>query len=436
MGKRKHSRVFGGVGFTFLLVVLLVGMAVPVLAHYPVIAADYVCQPDGSYLVSGYAGPWDGGGVARRTNPSIEVHRGSYDGPLVATGAFVAVDGQVVGFDWTDPMVFPGGVAQDVTYVVIATADWGGNDPTPPRAPNNLHPDQTVTVSLSGTCVSEEIPGEIITKKVTNSPSEVEFGFTASWLEVGFTLANGQTNSSGPLPPGTYEVAELVPGGWTLTSAVCDNQSNPAQVSLQAGETVTCTFTNTQDGPTPSPSSSSPATGAIGDLVWLDSNSDGHQGDFEVGVGGVTVNLLNSSGLIAATTVTDTGGKYLFTGLVAGTYEVQFIVPAGFEVSPLQAAGTALDSDAGLAGRTGLITLAAGQTDLTWDAGIYEGMSRVEVLPQVITTTTVTTAAQTTETLPFTGTYGGGLGGIGVALIALGGLMVLVLRRRDERTES
>ena len=213
------------------------------------------------------------------------------------------------------------------------------------------------------------------------------------------------------LEAGTYALTENKVAGWQLGGVSCGDVevstiTGGVLVSLTEGADVTCTFANRQDvsPPQATVAATATATGAIGDLVWLD-DGDGYQGALEVGVGGVTVNLLNSSGLIAATTVTDTGGKYLFTGLVAGTYEVQFIVPAGFEVSPLRADGLSfeLNSDAGLAGRTGLITLAAGQTDLTLDAGIYEGMSRVEVLPQVITTTTVTTAAQTTETLPSPG---------------------------------
>lgn len=163
--------------------------------------------------------------------------------------------------------------------------------------------------------------------------------------------------------------------------------------------------------------------------MWEDTNADGYQGDFEAGVAGVTVNLLNSSGTVIGTMVTDASGKYLFTGLAAGTYEVQFMVPAGFEVSPLRAATAALDSDAGVAGRTGPISLASGQTDLTWDAGIFR---TPEVLPQVITTTT----AAPPETLPFTGASQAATGGLGVALLALGALAVLVVGRREDRTDG
>jgi hypothetical protein len=38
-----------------------------------------------------------------------------------------------------------------------------------------------------------------------------------------------------------------VPPGWTLTSATCDNGNDPAAITLDAGETVTCTFVNNID---------------------------------------------------------------------------------------------------------------------------------------------------------------------------------------------
>jgi hypothetical protein len=188
-------------------------------------------------------------------------------------------------------------------------------------------------------------------------------------------------------------------------------------------ETTTTTTTTTTTLPPP------PPTGAIGDLVWEDTNADGHQGDFEPGMAAVEVNLLSSAGTIIGSTVTDATGNYRFAGLSAGTYEVQFTLPEGFELSPLRAAAPAVDSDAGAAGRTGPITLASGETDLTWDAGIY----RIpEVLPQVVTTTTTSPPP---ETLPFTGPNEGALGGIGLVLLALGSMVLSVGRRREEQTE-
>jgi hypothetical protein len=78
--------------------------------------------------------------------------------------------------------------------------------------------------------------------------------------------------------------------------------------------------------------------------------------------------------------------------------------------------------------------------DLTNNVSEAE-FSVIEVLPQVVTTTsttvpttTSTTVATTTETLPFTGASTAGAGGAGAALILLGLLALLVAdsRRRAE----
>ncbi len=69
-------------------------------------------------------------------------------------------------------------------------------------------------------------------------------------------------------------------------------------------------------------------SGYIGDTVFKDSDGSGTQGTTEAGISGVTVELqvdLNGDGtyVTIATDVTDSSGKYLFTGLPAGTYRVK-----------------------------------------------------------------------------------------------------------------
>ncbi|HEX5589631.1 MAG TPA: hypothetical protein VFX65_05020 [Candidatus Limnocylindrales bacterium] len=91
--------------------------------------------------------------------------------------------------------------------------------------------------------------GKIITvKQTTPDGSAQSFEFDPSWGG-NFNLNDGQSNDSGFLDPGTYSVAEVnIPAGWDLTGATCDDGSNPASISLAAGEIVTCTFDNRQDG--------------------------------------------------------------------------------------------------------------------------------------------------------------------------------------------
>src|SRR5206468_2572801 len=64
----------------------------------------------------------------------------------------------------------------------------------------------------------------------------------------------GQSALTG-LRPGTYTISEVVPPGWTLTRAVCNDPTGDttivggtATVKLAAGENVTCTYTDTALG--------------------------------------------------------------------------------------------------------------------------------------------------------------------------------------------
>ncbi len=69
-----------------------------------------------------------------------------------------------------------------------------------------------------------------------------------------------------------------------------------------------------------------PATGTavIGDFLWSDADGDGVQDPGEVGIGGVTVDLVNpATGGVVATTTTNIDGSYSFTGLAPGEYLVR-----------------------------------------------------------------------------------------------------------------
>ena len=116
------------------------------------------------------------------------------------------------------------------------------------------------------------------------------------------------------------------------------------------------------------------ALASLGDRVWLDANGNGIQDAGETGVANVTVTLFNSAGASIGTTTTDATGIYGFANLVPGTYSVGFTLPNGYKFTKKNATGSTAgnDSDADLTtGKTATTTLAAGQSDLTWDAGIF-----------------------------------------------------------------
>ena len=134
------------------------------------------------------------------------------------------------------------------------------------------------------------------------------------------------------------------------------------------------------------------ALAALGDYVWVDTNSDGIQNDGNTGRNEVTVNLLSGSGsavldangnpittLTANNPVGGQPGWYEFAGLPAGSYIVQFVAPDGYSfTTPFQGGDPALDSNANATtgpayGQSGVVTLAAGQVNPTIDAGLKPG---------------------------------------------------------------
>jgi hypothetical protein len=105
--------------------------------------------------------------------------------------------------------------------------------------------------------------GTAIIEKVTYPAGGVGFQFTNN-IPGGPTLFNlndGQNQIFNNLAAGTYTVTEadptVIPGGYSLTNLVCVETGTPnsfgtvgtriATLKLEAGETITCTFTNEAD---------------------------------------------------------------------------------------------------------------------------------------------------------------------------------------------
>ena len=80
---------------------------------------------------------------------------------------------------------------------------------------------------------------------------------------------------------------------------------------------------------------------SLGNQVWLDSNKDGLYSVGEPTLAGLTVNLLGDA---TASTTTDSKGRYLFTGLAAGTYQVEVEIPEGLSATVATAQSAMPDS--------------------------------------------------------------------------------------------
>ena len=126
--------------------------------------------------------------------------------------------------------------------------------------------------------------------------------------------------------------------------------------------------------------------GSIGDYVWFDTDLDGIQDAGEAPVKDVTVNLWIKDGetwvSTGRTTTTDATGKYLFDNLKPGTYQVEFVKPAGNDFTLNYVGGASstapTDSDANrTTGKSGEIVIDVslpkgnvGRDNMTIDAGL------------------------------------------------------------------
>ena len=154
---------------------------------------------------------------------------GSQSFANIAPGAYTVTETSLAGWDFTS---------------LVCVDEDGGTTTSGQTANIDLDPGETAICTYTNSK-----RGSIVVRKETlPDGSQQSFPFTASYDADGFSLADGQSNDSGPLAAGTYSVGETVPAEWDLLSAVCDDGSSPGSIALAAGETVTCTFTNAQRG--------------------------------------------------------------------------------------------------------------------------------------------------------------------------------------------
>lgn len=239
--------------------------------------------------------------VVKQTNPDGDVTAFSFD-PSWSVDNFSLTDN---GSKGSGPLL-PG--TYSVAEVSIPT-NWtltsatcsDGSDP----ASISLSAGENVTCTFNNT-----LRGRVITRKVTlPAGSTTQFEFDPSWSATNFKLTDGTQAGSGRILPGTYSVAELnIPASWELTSATCTDGSPITAIQLSAGETVTCTFTNTQRGSI---------------TVVKQTDPDGDTTQFEFDPSWSATNFL----------LTDNGsaGSGL---LAAGTYSVAEVgIPAGWSLS-------------------------------------------------------------------------------------------------------
>jgi len=167
--------------------------------------------------------------------------------------------------------------------------------------------------------------GNIVIKKVATGGTG-SFTFTASYNPDGFSINGGGQNDSGLLDPGEYAVSENTPDGWTLTSAICSDGSDPSTINLDPGETVTCTFTNIKQ--------TQKNKGVISGIKFEDVNGNGIKDSGDRGLAGWVIYLdANNNGKWnrgERFAVTNRRGEYRFGQLPAGSYTVRELTRKGW----------------------------------------------------------------------------------------------------------
>ncbi|GAB3691860.1 hypothetical protein GCM10027592_10210 [Spirosoma flavus] len=185
------------------------------------------------------------------------------------------------------------------------------------------------------------------------------------------TDANGLYSFTGLTPGIPYSVSFTAPAGYTATLA---NQGGNDETDSDPIGGITGPITLTVgENNTSIDAGFYPVTAALGNFVFEDLNRNGIQDSGEPGIQGVIVTLI-SNGTAVASTTTDVGGFYSFTGLTPGTpYSVSFTAPVGYTATLAdQGTDDALDSDGNPAtGLTGTYSLTANEANLTVDMGYY-----------------------------------------------------------------
>ena len=184
-----------------------------------------------------------------------------------------------------------------------------------------VSPGETVTCTF----VNEKLATVILIKNTVGGNGTFDFTMTGEGLPASTQITTSGNTGNQTFndldPDNTYTIAETVPAGWDLTSPVCTGTNQPDDITLNAGELITCTFTNTQRG-------------SISGYKWEDVDGDGYWDGGEPARDGWTIfldkNANNQLDVGEVSTTTSGGGVYTFANLVPGDYDVCEVLESGW----------------------------------------------------------------------------------------------------------
>ncbi|HOV34724.1 MAG TPA: SdrD B-like domain-containing protein, partial [Candidatus Dojkabacteria bacterium] len=213
--------------------------------------------------------------------------------------------------------VFPG------TYSFNETLPDGwslvGNACTNITIGNGDSKDCTITNAKNGSLT-------IVKKALPASTDSFSFALMSGSTTINsFNLAdNSDTTDASEtfsLLPGNYSVSEGNYSNWGKTTSSCTNGNSVSSITLNSGDSVTCTFTNTKYG-------------SISGYKINDADGNSGTTTDQSYVSGWNIELWDSSAERNKLneTVTSTDGKYTFTNILPGTYRVKEVLKAGWAV--------------------------------------------------------------------------------------------------------
>ncbi len=199
------------------------------------------------------------------------------------------------------------------------------------------------------------------------------YGIDNPFIASTTTDANGEYTFHNLAPSEYYIIFSGAPAGFSLTSQdqggddVSDSDADPA-----TGQTADF-FVGV--GSIEEGMDAGYISTGVGDFIWDDVNNNGDQDFGEVGIPGVTVELvLVSNGSTVATTTSDANGFYFFTNVSATTYQIRVSnLPGGYIFTTQNGATDDIDSDVNTStGLSDQFTLTPGNFNGTVDAGLYQ----------------------------------------------------------------
>ncbi|HEY1599145.1 MAG TPA: SdrD B-like domain-containing protein [Pirellulales bacterium] len=221
--------------------------------------------------------------------------------------------------------------------VTVDAEDTGNNDPA--QIPNNqILPGSASVTVLSAPPIPSSLSGSVYIDangdNVQDNGEAGPTGVTVQLLDSSNTVIDSVTTGSNGiysftnLAPGTYSVHEVQPAGLIETGVTVGSIGGPAVGTASGNDTITgITLSSGSVAAGYSFAVQQPAS--ISGTEYVDANANNTFDSGDTGLGGVTIQLLNSSNTLVNSATTASDGTYSFTNLLPGTYSLHETTPSG-----------------------------------------------------------------------------------------------------------